>query len=401
MAASGLGSFGLGVAAFYLNFVYRALGFDELAIGMLAGAQAVGGVVGAWPAARLARSYSRRAAILSGGVVTAAGIVGILVTDALTSQLLAAALLGGGGVVVFASGSALIADATSAGDRPRRFGQQVAVGTIAGFVSAYVAGQIAAPVAALVAAPASSLAVVRVLVALGGLVAAASALPILLVRAVPVARGALAAPLRHGLLLRFGAIDAIFGFGAGSFIPFINLFFADRFALDFAAIGIALGVIAVGGSLGALLHGIHLAPRLGELRAVVLVQLLSLPFALVAAVVPFATVAVGSLAVRAGLMYGSSSTYRAFQISSFGPAERAGVTALLAIVWNATAAAGSVVSGALRTALGDAGWTANLLTLIAAYAVAAVLTVALFGAHRPAGDATAGDDLAAAPHSPA
>ena len=100
-----------------------------------------------------------------------------------------------------------------------------------------------------------------------------------------------------------------------------------------------------------------------------------------------------------GLMYGSSSTYRAFQISSFGPAERAGVTALLAIAWNATAAAGSVLAGAVRTALGDAGWTANILTLIAAYAIAAALTVAFFASHRPAGDLTIGDGLPTAPHS--
>jgi MFS family permease len=387
VVASGLGSFGLGVAAFYLNFVYRALGFDDLAIGVLAAAQAVGGVGGAWPAARLARSRSRRAAILIGGVVTAAGIVGILAVDAIALQLAAAALLGAGGIVVYSSGAALLADATASGERPRRFGQQIAVGTIAAFVAAYLAGQLADPVARWLGAGPGSLLTVRVLVAVGGIVAAASALPILLVRALPVPRGSLEAPLRRGLLLRFGAIEAVFGFGAGSFLPFVNLFFADRFGMDFATLGVVLGAIAVGGSLGALLHGIHVAPRFGELRSVVLVQLLSVPFALVAGVVPLGMVVAGALAVRAGLMYGSASTYRAFTLSSFSPAERAGVTALLTIAWSATAALGSVVSGAVRTQLGDAGWTVNLATLGAAYVVAAILTLVLFREHEPRGDA--------------
>jgi predicted MFS family arabinose efflux permease len=189
--------------------------------------------------------------------------------------------------------------------------------------------------------------------------------------------------------LRFGAIDALFGLGAGSFLPFTNLFFADRFGLDFAAIGLALGAIAVGGSLGALLHGIHLAPRFGELRAVVLVQLLSVPFALIAGVAPLALVAAGALTIRAALMYGSSSTYRAYTLSSFSPAERAGVSAVLTIGWSATAAAGSVLSGAVRTQLGDAGWTVNLMTLAVAYVVAAVLTLRVFGKHEPSGDAAA------------
>jgi len=396
VAASGLGSFGLGVAAFYLNFVYRALAFDELAIGALAAAQAVGGLAGAWPAARLARAYSRRAAVLAGGVVVAAGIVGILATSDLALQFVSAALLGAGGIVVYASGSALLADATAHGDRPRRFGQLIALGTIAAFLSAYVAGQLAAPVASALGAGPGSLLVVRVLVGLGGIVAAASALPILFVRAVPVARAALAAPLRRGLLVRFGIVEAVFGFGAGSFLPFVNLFFADRFGLDFATIGLALGAIAVGGSLGALAHGVLVAPRLGQLRSVVAVQLLSVPFALLAGVAPAALVVAGALTVRAGLMYGSSSTYRAFTISSFSPAERAGVTALLAIAWNATAALGSVVSGAVRAALGDAGWTANLVTLAVAYVVAASLTVLFFARHEPSGDRA----LTAGPDSP-
>ncbi len=397
--ASGLGSFGLGVAAFYLNFVYRALSFDEIAIGALAAAQAIGGVAAAWPAARLARSYSRRAAILLGGVVTAAGIVGILVFDPLLLQLASAALIGGGGIVVYSSGSALLADATASGDRPRRFGQQIAVGTIAAFLSAYIAGQLAEPIAAAVGSAPGALLVVRVLVGLGGIVAAASALPILLVRAVPVPRASLEAPLRRGLLLRFGVIEAIFGFGAGSFLPFVNLFFADRFGMSFGEIGLALGAIAVGGSLGALLHGIHLAPRMGQLRSVVIVQLLSVPFALLASAVPLALVATGALTIRAGLMYGSSSTYRAFELSSFRPAERAGVSALLAIAWSAPAAIGSVTSGAVRTALGDAGWTANIVTLAVAYVAAASLTLVFFAAHEPSGDVARDADAAAGPHS--
>src|SRR5207245_9896612 len=94
LVAAALGSFGLGVASFYLNFLYRALGFDEFAIGLLAGAQAVGVVAGAIPAALFTRGRSRRAAIIVGGTLTGAGIVGILVFDALVPLFLSAILLG-------------------------------------------------------------------------------------------------------------------------------------------------------------------------------------------------------------------------------------------------------------------------------------------------------------------
>ncbi len=401
VVASGLGSFGLGVAAFYLNFVYRALGFGELAIGTLAAAEALGGVAGAWPAWRLARSYSRRGALLIGGTVTAAGVVGILVFEALPAQLAAAALLGGGGMVVYATGLALLADASASDERPRRFAQRIAVGTIAAFLAAYLAGLAADPVAGLVAAPPRSLLVVRILVGAGGVIAAASALPILLVRAAPVPRGGLDAPVRRALLVRFSVIEALFGFGAGSFLPFVNLFFADRFGLPFSAIGLALGAIAVGGSTGALVHGMHLAARFGAVRSVVAVELLSIPFALGAGLVPAALLAGGLLAARAALMYGASATYGAFQLSSFRPAERAGVTAVLAIAWNLAAAIGSVVAGAERAALGDAGWTVNLATLAVAYVAGASLVLVFFRTHEPRGDVVPDAAAAAGPHSAA
>src|SRR5204863_109040 len=197
LIAAGLGSFGLGVAQFYLNFFYRSLGFDAFAIGLLAGAEALVVVAGAIPAAIFTRGRSRRAAILLGGTLTGVGI--------------------------------------------------------------------------------------------------------------------------------------LFGFGAGSFLPFVNLFFADRYGVPFSALGLLLGVLAVAGSIGALLHGRFVAARLGAIPSIVLVETLSLPFALVAAFTGALPIAVGALATRHFLMFGASGTVNAFQLSSFTPAERAAANAVFAL----------------------------------------------------------------------
>ena len=397
IGASVIGSFGLGVTAFYLNFLYRALQLGEAEIGALAGALAFGGVVGAAPAALLARRFSRRAALLIGGTVTASGIFGIILFDSFPLLLSSAALLGCGGIVVAASGAALIADATVATDRAAMFGRQIAFGTTAAFLASVLAGALAAPVgAALGLAPRDPL-VIRVLIAGGGFIAAASALPILLVRSPRVPRGGHASRVRLRLLARFFAIEVAFGFGAGSFLPFLNLFFTDRFGLDLLSVGAALGVLAVAGSLGALLHPRVLVPRLGPLRAVVAVELGSLPFALAAALAPSALLVIAALAVRAMLMYGASATFTSFVHSSFAPAERAGAHATLNLFWGAGSAVGAVVSGLVRAALGPAGYTANLVMLAAAYLVAALLQLVLFRGHEPSGDAIA----EAAPHSAA
>ena len=362
------------------------MGFDEFAIGLLAGAPALGVVGGAIPAAIFTRGRSRRAAILLGGTLTGVGIFGILVFNALPLMFVSAMLVGFGGIIASSSGAALLADATEAARRATRFGQQVALGTTAAFLSSAIAGALAAPVASLLGARPGDALVLRVLVAGGGIVAAVSIVPILAIRSVRVGQRTLEAPMRNDLLRRFLMIEMLFGFGAGSFLPFLNLFFADRYGVPFSALGLVLGALAVAGSIGALLHGRFVASRLGAIPSIVLVELLSLPFALIAGFTAALPVAVGALAMRHFLMFGASGTVNAFQLSSFTPAERAGANAVIALTWSAANAGGAILSGAIRARLGPDGFTINVVTLVIAYGLASLLTWRLFATHEPSGD---------------
>ena len=314
------------------------------------------------------------------------GIFGILIFNALPLMFVSAMLMGFGGIIATSSGAALLADATDAARRATRFGQQVALGTTAAFLSSAIAGALATPVASFLGARPGDALVLRALVAGGGIVAAISVIPVLAIRSVRVSEQTLEAPKRNDLLRRFLAIEMLFGFGAGSFLPFLNLFFADRYGVPFAALGVVLGTLAVSGSIGALLHGRLVAARLGALRSIVLVEALSLPFALVAGFTAALPIAVGALAVRHFLMFGVSGTVNAFQLSSFTPAERAGANAVIALTWSAANAAGAILSGAIRARLGTEGFTINVVTLAIAYGLAALLTWRLFAGHEPSGD---------------
>ncbi len=388
--AGALGSFGLGIVAFYLNFVYRALGFVDTQIGVLAACQALGVVMGAVPATRFARSHPRRTSLFVGGTVTGLGLALVLRFDTVPVLALAAALVGGGGILVASTGAALLADASRGIGRVRLIGQQVALGTGAAFLASVAAGGLAAPVASFIGAPEGDVRAVRALVAIGAVLAGLSIIPVLFLRPVAIPPQTLATTERRSLLQRFVAVELAFGFGAGSFMPFINLFFADRFGVPFAALGLILGILAVAGSLGALAHGRLVVPRLGALNGIVATEVASLPLAIGAALLlgpaalPFV---VALLAARGFLMYGSSASLSAFVLSSFTPAERAGAIATLSIGYYAAYAAAAAGSGWLRSVLGDPGWTANLLLLCAGYGVAALLQLRLFGAHLPRGDA--------------
>jgi predicted MFS family arabinose efflux permease len=301
-------------------------------------------------------------------------------------MFVAAMLVGFGGIIATSSGAALLADATEAARRATRFGQQVALGTTAAFLSSAIAGALATPVASFLGGRQDDALVLRALVAGGGIVAAISVVPVLAIRSVRVSEQTLEAPTRNDLLRRFVVVEMLFGFGAGSFLPFLNLFFADRYGVPFSALGVLLGTLAVSGSIGALLHGRFVAARIGAVRSIVLVEALSLPFALIAGFTGALPIAVGALAVRHFLMFGASGTVNAFQLSSFTPAERAGANAVIALTWGAANAAGAILSGAIRARLGAEGFTINVVTLTIAYGLAALFTWRLFAGHEPSGD---------------
>jgi hypothetical protein len=333
----------------------------------------------------VAPGRSRKLVIIAGGAVVGVGIAGILTQSAFPLLVMSAALVGMGGIVASSSGIALLADATEARSRSARFGQQIALGTMAAFTASVIAGMLAGPVAGVLGARESDPLTLRALVALGGIVGAASAIPVLFIRDVPVPQAA-TSHVGH-VLRRFIAVEIVFGFGAGAFLPFTNLFFSDRFGLSFGSIGLSLGTIAVAGSFGALVHGRIVASRLGPVRGVAAVELASLPFAIAAALSGSVLFAVIFLGFRAALMYGAQATWSAYTLSSFAPAERAAANASLALAWSIAAAISASVSGAIRGEMGPDGFTVNAFTLAACYAVGASLVLYLFNGREPQGDA--------------
>lgn len=84
------------------------------------------------------------------------------------------------------------------------------------------------------------------------------------------------------IIALFAVAQLIIGTGSGLVIPYLNLYFADRFDASTSVVGI---IIALGQAATALAMfiGPLVVQRLGEVRAVVTLQLLSLPFLLLTA----------------------------------------------------------------------------------------------------------------------
>jgi predicted MFS family arabinose efflux permease len=104
-----------------------------------------------------------------------------------------------------------------------------------------------------------------------------------------------------GLIARFTAVSTCIGFGAGLVIPYLNLYFSDRFGMSKSSIGF---IIACGQALTAL--SIFIGPlvsrRIGPVRAVITFQLLSIPFLLVTGWTANSILAAGAVIIRQALM---------------------------------------------------------------------------------------------------
>ncbi|WP_144478485.1 MFS transporter [Cytobacillus oceanisediminis] len=84
------------------------------------------------------------------------------------------------------------------------------------------------------------------------------------------------------IIILFAVAQLMIGFGAGLVIPYLNLYFADRFMASNSLIGLVIS-LGQGATAVAMIIGPMVVRRLGEVKAVVVLQMLSLPFLLLTA----------------------------------------------------------------------------------------------------------------------
>lgn len=154
-------------------------------------------------------------------------------------------------------------------------------------------------------------------------------------------------------LRRYLATIVIAYLGAALVIPYLNLFFRDRFHFRDATLGWVFAVSqAVTGFL------ITLAPlvadRWGRIRGMTLTGLASIPLVLVIGFAPWPAVAVGAFWIRGGLMRIGNPLYDSFYLEHFSPRTRATASSLNQMAFNIGWALGSRLSGHVQDRYGYA-----------------------------------------------
>lgn len=164
------------------------------------------------------------------------------------------------------------------------------------------------------------------------------------------------------------------GLGAGLTIPFLNLYFRNRFGQDGDAIGWYFGVMQLFMTLG-ILAGPPLARKWGLVRTIVYTELASVPFMIVLAYAGHLTLAVWAFLLRAVLMNMAQPLATNFSMELVTEDEQPLVNSLTQMTWMGSWMISAALGG---TMIDQFGFTVPLLVTAGLYIASAVLYYVYF-----------------------
>jgi MFS family permease len=376
---------GLGQSIFALlfNLYLRELGRNDADIGQILSKASLGAAVAALPIAFLFRRFSARAILVAGGALTAAAytLQGTLVAPEL---LLLGAFFAGMVVTTFRLSIApVVMREVAPAIRPYIFSGAYTVLFLASIVGSILGG--AMPHLFRGVAGSETMALRLALYVACGLTLL-GAIPFFRMRTGPPEGVAHAtgtwpwAQLRElaevdwGLQFKLVLPAMLIGLGAGLIIPFLNLYFRDRFGLAPAAIGVLFAVMQ-GFMVVGNLFGPAVSKRLGLVRGVVATQLASVPFMLALALSGSFPVVVASFFLRGGLMNMNQPLTTHFAMEMVPEREHAITNSLLTLSWYVAWSISADIGGAL---IQRRGYTEPLLLAAGLYVVASILYALFF-----------------------
>jgi len=346
---------GLGVHQVLFNLYLVEGRFRVSFVGHAVSAMGVGLAVAALPAAWLANRFGRRRCLIAGSIIDATALIVRSVTIDPTVVIGASFMAGIGQSLIAIAAAPFLAEHSSPKERTHLFSAYFATQLLAGVFGSLLGGILPHGFERLGFLGLDRFHAYRVTLVLGAVLELSAALPLLTLpgREQRIEAGAdgdrRADRDRRATgrqLSGIGAFAFLLGSGAGLVIPFMNLYFATRFACSSAQIGVFFSLAQVSTALAALI-GPAIAVRFGRLRTAVISQFLSLPFLLTLGFEKHLGVAVIAFWLRATFMQASMPLLNAFLMEAMPPAQRARATSLMNLLWNVGWAVSATLSGTL------------------------------------------------------
>ncbi len=377
-----LGSFLIGLTAaaagLLMNLYLKESGADESFIGRFLSSGAFGTTIVAIPAAFVLRRMKLKMVLLTSTIVYIASIV-FLSRMPVTNMLI---------LVGFVSGMAMTFNRIAAApffmrnstpkERTYIFSFNFGVMLIAGMIGSLASGWLVSQLSRLTSTIVSAYQWTLILGSAFGLLAI---IPFSMIKAAAPgdedkeADFSLALLKRRArLYLRLLIPQFFVGVGAGLIIPFLNLYFRDRFNQPPDKIGFFFFAVNTTMLMG-ILAGPILARKFGMVKTIVSTEILSIPFMIILAFTYSLPLAFAAFLIRGALMNMAQPIGSNFSMEMVSKSEHALVNALMTLGWTSSWMISTAVGGSL---IEKHGYTLPLMIAVGLYIVSAILYYLFF-----------------------
>lgn len=312
MLANVLIQIGMGVFIVMYNLYIKELGMPETINGKVISMTALATAIMLIPAGFLSDKFGRKWMIVGGAVFGGMTLFyrSVVITE--TPMIYAAFLTGLFMAFVQVSGVPFLAENSSSKERVHMFSMHFALMTIANVIGSILGGVIADGLQVILAVRPEE--AIRYSLLTGAIIFTVGLLPLFklqttvpeiqpIQKAIHKSKENQDDSLKRNLILifHFSFASLLIGFGSGLVIPYLNLYFANRFDASNAFIGL---VLSLGSAMTAvaMLIGPLLVKRIGKVRALIVFQFLSIPFLLLTAYTTSLTLASLGFLIRQALM---------------------------------------------------------------------------------------------------
>lgn len=371
------------VYSLFFNLFILARGFEKDFLGLLTAIPSFVGLAFAFPAGAVSDRVGRRRAMLLGGLFSVLSVAGIILLTDKAWMVALYVVYGCAQMLVTVSSAPFLTENSASQERTSLFSASFGLSTLVGFFGNLLGGLLPALFALLLAVEAESVPAYQGTLWVVVAVSLVSLIPLVSIRenervepappAVVVPGGPVNGSLPLKLIGKLLLPNAIISIGAAFLIPYMNVFFKEKFPIPDATLGAMFSISSVVMGL-ATLASPTLANRMGKIRALVLTQLVSIPFLLTIGFAPWFGVAMVAFWIRAALMNMSNPLYQAFAMEQVDERARARVSSLMGMGWSVGWSVGPYISGLMQV---QVGFTPIFLITASSY-VAASITYYVF-----------------------
>ena len=361
---------GYGISQVLFNLYLIESGFGPQSVGRAIALFGAGVAATALPASMIARRLGRGHTLMLGIAIDGLGQLLRCIWPLPWLVYSACVLAGAGQSLILIPAAPFLAEHSTPRERTHLFSTLFALSLFAGVIGSLLGGWLPRLLLSVPGGfPGGLHGAYRAALVLGALISLSGALAFAGMKAEPrdettAKRPPIPAEVRRRLV-PIGVNALLIGAGAGLVIPFMNLYFSQRFSCSSAQIGsfFSIAQLLTG---AAALTAPAIARRFGKLRTALVAQLLSLPFLVTLGVEHRLDVAVGAFWVRAVLMQAITPLINTFVMEALPAELRATATGLISLLWNVGWALSATLAGTVIQHFG--------------YAVPFYATASLYGA---------------------